>query len=658
MYADYSQENTQDNSYNNSHQSDKEKIKRIVFIVLIFVILLILIVVIVKGCSKKETENINGVSNGEQNVSIAINFQSISLEVGESRKLYADVIMSKNKNPILVWTSEDSNIASVNDEGVVMTHSEGVTNIIVTYTENGKVYTNKCQVTVTKKETTVVSLEKIEIEQENIQMKKGNKLLLQVSTYPVEAKIDDLIYETDNRSVATISSDGYINAIGVGTTTITVKTKEGISDSVTLTVLDEGVTVINPIDFQLLGLSNSLTVGSKATIYSIITPTNATNTKLTWTSTNPLVASVDNNGVVTGISAGKTIIMASTSNNISKMIEVEVLSNEVKVTGISIAEGNSLNMTVGGTKKITPVITPDNATNKNIIYTSTNQSVATVDSNGMIYAISEGVTSIRVLTSDQNKMAYMTVTVTKASTKNEGSSSSSSSSSSGSSSGSSGSGSSSSGSGADTCSNLDETKIVTVSSNTGNVYDSPKYSMNDALNNKASKDVVVTIKSIHSCVTKIEYSINTTSNYKTIKKGETFTVSDNGVNTFYIRGTLSDGSKLTKKYYVAIEKNTLSLSLNVSKDSAGNYAIFKPTITGGSSQALAYYCIGPDQANCFISYGGSNSTSGSMTSGSTKMFNIKTYANKVICFKAKDGSVYSKGKCYDFNTGVISTFSK
>ena len=127
-----------------------------------------------------------------------------------------------------------------------------------------------------------------------------------------------------------------------------------------------------------------------------------------WTSSNPEVATVSN-GIVKGVSEGETTITATTRDgNYSAQCEVKVYMNHV--SGITL-DSDTTNIGVGATKPITANIAPENATEKDIEWKSSNTSVATVDSNGNVTGISIGSATITATTKDGDYSASCTVNV-------------------------------------------------------------------------------------------------------------------------------------------------------------------------------------------------------------------------------------------------------
>ena len=148
--------------------------------------------------------------------------------------------------------------------------------------------------------------------------------------------------------------------------------------------------------------------GSSQSITANIQPENATRKAVIWTSSNSEVATVTN-GVVKGVSEGETTITATTRDgNYSAQCEVKVYMNHV--SGITL-DSDTTNVGVGATKPITANIAPEDATEKDIEWKSSNTSVASVDSNGNITGISVGSATITATTKDGGYSASCTVNV-------------------------------------------------------------------------------------------------------------------------------------------------------------------------------------------------------------------------------------------------------
>lgn len=160
--------------------------------------------------------------------------------------------------------------------------------------------------------------------------------------------------------------------------------------------------------------SLTLDVGESDTLTATITPSNATDQNVTWSSDNESVATVDQNGRVTAVAPGTATITVTTEDgNKTATCAVTVTAATVPVTGVTLNK-TSTSLYVGDTETLTPTITPDNATNKNVTWSSDDTSVATVDASGLVTAVARGTAVITATAADgSGANASCTVTVSR-----------------------------------------------------------------------------------------------------------------------------------------------------------------------------------------------------------------------------------------------------
>ena len=168
------------------------------------------------------------------------------------------------------------------------------------------------------------------------------------------------------------------------------------------------------VDVEKVSLNKSattLTEGESETLTATITPSNATGDKtVKWSSSNEAVATVDSNGKVTAKKAGTAVITATSSNGKTAGCTVTVKQKEIAITGISLNKSTT-SLTEGESETLTATITPLNATgDKTVKWSSSNEAVAAVDSNGKVTAKKAG-TAVITATSSNGKTAGCTVTV-------------------------------------------------------------------------------------------------------------------------------------------------------------------------------------------------------------------------------------------------------
>ena len=158
-----------------------------------------------------------------------------------------------------------------------------------------------------------------------------------------------------------------------------------------------------------------LNIGEKSTPTVTFYPSTAVNKKITWTSKDTKVVTVDENGVVTGVGEGRTFVVAKAEDGsgVTKTIEFVVKKQEVPVTSIAV-DKSELNLEVNETAELKAIITPSYATNQEVKWTSSDEDVAYIDPNsGFLMALSVGKATISVSTTDGSSLtATCEVTVT------------------------------------------------------------------------------------------------------------------------------------------------------------------------------------------------------------------------------------------------------
>jgi uncharacterized protein YjdB len=329
---------------------------------------------------------------------ITLNKSTLSITSGSKETLIATVEPANATNRAVLWTSSDFSVAAVLD-GVVTAVSAGTATITATTLDGGKKAT--CDVTVTSASITGVTLNK-----STLNLLVGDKETLTATVEPAGALIKTIIWKSSNPLVAAVSStSGEVTAFLPGTATITATTLVG-GKTATCTV-----TVGNTVSGVTLNRSTaSLFVGGTETLYAIVSPSNAANKNVTWSSDKTAVATVSASGVVTAVAVGTATITATTADgNKTASCVITVNTNIVSVSGVTLNK-SSTSLFVGGTETLTAIVAPSNATNKNVTWNSSNTSVATV-SGGVVTAVTAGTATITVTTVDGGKTTTCNVTV-------------------------------------------------------------------------------------------------------------------------------------------------------------------------------------------------------------------------------------------------------
>lgn len=158
-----------------------------------------------------------------------------------------------------------------------------------------------------------------------------------------------------------------------------------------------------------------LEIGGSESLIAIVTPDNATNKKVTWKSSDTSVATVNANGKVTALAIGTVVVVVITEDG-AEVATCTVtcgdgaVEPEIPVTDVALNK-STLSLTEEQSESLQVVITPDDATNKNVAWVSNDESVAMVDVNGKVTALKAGSTTIVAVTEDGAMTASCKVTV-------------------------------------------------------------------------------------------------------------------------------------------------------------------------------------------------------------------------------------------------------
>ena len=156
-----------------------------------------------------------------------------------------------------------------------------------------------------------IPVRSVELDQKTATLVPGEVLKLKAVVKPSDATNNEVSWTSSNKSVATVSQSGVVTAIAVGTAVITVTTEDGNKeDDCIVTVTPEGGggnEDIRVIGVELNLHTATLELGKTLELIATIKPSNATNSKVSWTSSNKSVATVSQGGIVTAIADGMRI---------------------------------------------------------------------------------------------------------------------------------------------------------------------------------------------------------------------------------------------------------------------------------------------------------------------------------------------------------------
>lgn len=233
-----------------------------------------------------------------------------------------------------------------------------------------------------------------ELVETTLEIAKGASYTLNLNVEPIDF-CDTIYFKSSNTDVVTVDDNGTVKAVGVGTATVkmvignySASCKITVTQGVTRVTLNKSsVTIYVPDTYQLT---------------ATVKPEDASNPTVIWTSSDESVATVDENGLVTAVGNGTATITATSADGTEKSASCTVTvidPDNIPVSSITISGGN-VTLEASSTYAISVTVKPNDAANAAIIWTSSDESVATVDENGVVTAVGKGTATITATAAD------------------------------------------------------------------------------------------------------------------------------------------------------------------------------------------------------------------------------------------------------------------
>jgi len=314
----------------------------------------------------------------------------------------------------LNWDTSNPDVISVTSTGQITTHKTG-TAVITATAKDGSGVSGQLAIKVHR------PVRKVIIDGGDITLKETERKQLTATIQPADASVQSISWRTDDQSVATVTSSGYLIAKGVGKTTVTAWSDDrdgGFPKGSVEVTVEPYENKHTPVESVAIREGNQdLKVNDVKRLTAVITPDNATNKNMTWASSKADIASVSANGLVKAHKAGEATVTVTTLDGAkTASVQIKVTAAAVplppvtSVTGVSLNK-SSLTLPVGGKEVLTATVTPHNATNRNVTWSSSNEAVASVDNKGEVTAHKAGEATVTVTTVDGSKTATCKVIV-------------------------------------------------------------------------------------------------------------------------------------------------------------------------------------------------------------------------------------------------------
>ena len=342
--------------------------------------------------------------------SINLNYTSkkLNLDKEEDNKveLEYNLAPSNTSQTDIVWSSSNEAVAEVKN-GVVTGKSVGTAIITIASKDNPNV-NKECIVNVSREldKSTVTAVKS----DNNIRVNWSR--VAHASSYILSRynKITGFVGKVYEGSDTEFEDKDLLSGKYVYTVTAVVDKNDANANLYSNSISEESEAVIIPEPVTGIEISNdyqhiSMFVGGSGKIRYSVLPSNATNTNVTFKSLNEKVATVDANGVVTGVSEGNADIVITTEEG-GFEAKCTVRVDGIDARGIERVGDKTVTMGLNQTRQLQVKITPSDTTNKNVQWTSSNNSVATVDSNGVVISKNSGSTIITATTHNGLKTEF------------------------------------------------------------------------------------------------------------------------------------------------------------------------------------------------------------------------------------------------------------
>lgn len=326
--------------------------------------------------------------------SVELDEDSLTLYVGDSSEpLTATVLPVDATDPSVTWKSSDSEVATVAD-GVITAVGSGTAQI--TAVADG-VESEPCVVTVREHVSSVTISHSVSVVQ-------GQTNTISISVLPESAYDKTYSLTSLDETIATVDQDGTVHGIAPGETTITITTNDlGLTDVCNVTVTDSAVHVESvELDCEE---TIEMFIGDELTLGAHVLPENTTDEEgIEWAlqDSESGIVSVYSYGKIVALGEGTATVRATSVANVDAYADVTITVSRRAVESVSLNESEVELNTTGASSEFQLIATvvPNNATINSVSWSSNNESVATVDENGLVTAQGVGEATITVTTTD------------------------------------------------------------------------------------------------------------------------------------------------------------------------------------------------------------------------------------------------------------------
>ena len=330
--------------------------------------------------------------------SVSLSQSTADMLVGETVLLKASVQPSNATDNTVTWASSAQSVATVSNNGTVTAAAEGTSTI--TASAGGKSAT--CVITVSKKPVDVSS---VTLDRKSITLEEGQSTALVATVIPSDATGGNVTWSSSNTSIATVDAFGVVSAVKVGTAVI-LASAGGKSASCVVTVAEKVVPVSS---VSLDRISVTLEEGQSTVLVATVSPSHATDKTVVWSNSDASVISLEDNGKITALKEGRATVTASVGDKSASCV-VTVSKSVVPVADITL-DHTLLSLEKGQGTKLVATVTPADATDKTVTWSSTDATIVSVDQSGNVRALKGGKATIIAKAGEKSANCSVTVIV-------------------------------------------------------------------------------------------------------------------------------------------------------------------------------------------------------------------------------------------------------
>ena len=329
-----------------------------------------------------------GVQVVKQRLAVKIEGAGL-VHTGTTARLTASVTSDEPLSDAgVTWSSSDNAVVTVDSNGMLTGIANGTATITATAKAESYYYAQHAVIVDTLiSRITLSGAASLDV---------AGTTQLSAAIEPATASNKELVWSSSKTAVAVVDGSGLVSGISEGTATITASATDGSGVKGTIRVTVYPL----PDRINLTGETDLLT-GSSYQITAEVLPANVRNKSVTWTSSDPTVAAVNASGLVTPVSNGTAVIAATADSN-STVSACHKVTVTTRVSSLTLSAPERVD--VGGMGTVNAEILPDTASNKQLVWSSSDESIAVVDANGNVFGIGGGYVTVTARTTDGSEI--------------------------------------------------------------------------------------------------------------------------------------------------------------------------------------------------------------------------------------------------------------